>query len=339
MVSRHSDTQAIQEYFESLLSEPEDYASDSFSSASKKESNIKENRTPNPSNLSLTIKARNKPKDQEAFLPETALKKNKSLHELLQEIPFEEPDSSKNLVTHLPKLEPKLEPKVEESKPVELAEESKIEQQVESQVKEESAPQAERNTAVNTQEQLQETEQIHSSDDAAIQAELVEETQEPDSEWQNIETDEEFQVLFFVVAGVTFGVPLKELGGIHKAQSVTPLFGKPAWYSGLFYDNDSAVNVVDTITWIMPEKSYQAEYKYYIMLDDSSWGLSAESLIGTELLDRSSIKWRTQAGKRPWLAGMIKEKMCALLHVRELIILLEQGLDISNGVEGIDLKN
>jgi len=33
---------------------------------------------------------------------------------------------------------------------------------------------------------------------------------------------------------------------------------------------------------------------------------------------------------------MIKEKMCALLHVRELIVLLDKGLDISGDLDEID---
>ena len=39
------------------------------------------------------------------------------------------------------------------------------------------------------------------------------------------------------------------------------------------------------------------------------------------------MKWREHSGKRPWLAGLIKEKMCALVDVTSLIELLEKGLD------------
>ena len=32
--------------------------------------------------------------------------------------------------------------------------------------------------------------------------------------------------------------------------------------------------------------------------------------------------------KRPWLAGLVKERMCALLDVDSLIMMLDNGLDI-----------
>jgi purine-binding chemotaxis protein CheW len=45
------------------------------------------------------------------------------------------------------------------------------------------------------------------------------------------------------------------------------------------------------------------------------------------MLQPDDVKWRTSASKRPWLAGVIKEKMCALIDVDNLIYLLEKGLD------------
>jgi purine-binding chemotaxis protein CheW len=56
--------------------------------------------------------------------------------------------------------------------------------------------------------------------------------------------------------------------------------------------------------------------------------LACHQLHGTELLSKDKVQWRTSAGKRPWLAGMVKDRMCALLHVTELLILLEKGVDI-----------
>ncbi len=45
------------------------------------------------------------------------------------------------------------------------------------------------------------------------------------STWENIDTGKEFQALFFEVAGVTFAVPLTELGGIHQlGGGVIPLW-------------------------------------------------------------------------------------------------------------------
>ncbi|TMS81832.1 chemotaxis protein CheW [Pseudoalteromonas sp. S554] len=144
--------------------------------------------------------------------------------------------------------------------------------------------------------------------------------------------DGEFQALFFEVAGLTLAVPLKALGGIHQLGEVNHLFGKPKWFKGVMLNRDEKLNVVDTARWVMPEKydeklEASLDYQYLITLGDSQWGLLAEKLINNITLTKEDVKWRTDQSKRPWLAGVIKEKMCALIDVDNLNTLLEEGLD------------
>jgi purine-binding chemotaxis protein CheW len=148
------------------------------------------------------------------------------------------------------------------------------------------------------------------------------------AEWENISPAKEFPALFFVVSGITFAVPLTDLGGIHQLEKVTPLFGKPEWFSGVMTHRDTQLNVVDSTRWFMPEQENTADYQYLVMLGETQWGIECHTLIGTETLRYDQIKWRDKPGKRPWLAGMVKEKMCALLHVQELLTLLQQGVNI-----------
>jgi purine-binding chemotaxis protein CheW len=144
--------------------------------------------------------------------------------------------------------------------------------------------------------------------------------------------DGEFQALFFEVAGLTLAVPLKALGGIHQLGEVNQLFGKPKWFKGVMLNRDEKLNVVDTARWVMPEKydeklEASLDYQYLITLGDSQWGLLAEKLINNITLTKEDVKWRTNQSKRPWLAGVIKEKMCALIDVDNLNALLDKGLD------------
>ncbi|WP_295895880.1 chemotaxis protein CheW [uncultured Vibrio sp.] len=150
--------------------------------------------------------------------------------------------------------------------------------------------------------------------------------------WQSTKRDEDFQVLYFDVNGVVFAVPLDELGGIHRLGEVSHLIGRPAWYLGLQTSKENQLDVVDTAKWVMPEKladdSHKEQYQYIVMLGESMWGLASTELKGTELLNTEKVRWRETAGKRPWLAGMVKEKMCALIHVEALIAMLKAGLDV-----------
>jgi len=142
----------------------------------------------------------------------------------------------------------------------------------------------------------------------------------------------EFQALFFTVAGLTLAVPLKSLGGIHKLDEINKVFAKPKWFKGVMLHRGTKLNVIDTAQWVMPEKynedlEQSLNYQYLIMLGETNWGLQAESLINNVTLQSDDVKWREQSGKRPWLAGLIKDKMCALIDVDSLTELLEQGLD------------
>ena len=143
--------------------------------------------------------------------------------------------------------------------------------------------------------------------------------------------DNAFQALFFEVAGLTLAVPLITLGGIHNLTKIGPLFGKPAWFMGVMLHREEKLSVVDTARWVMPEKYDQTladklNYQYLIMLGDSPWGLASEKLVNTVTLNKDDVKWRKANAKRPRLAGMVKDKMCALLDVDELISMLNNGL-------------
>ena len=142
-----------------------------------------------------------------------------------------------------------------------------------------------------------------------------------------------FQAMFFDVSGLIIAVPLIELGGIHNTDKTTKLMGKPDWFKGVMLHRDDKINVVDTALWVMPEKCDETlinslNYQYVIMLGNSQWGLMAEHLVDTVTLEQEEVKWLDKPSKRPWLAGLVKERKCALLDVEALIKLLDDGAGI-----------
>jgi purine-binding chemotaxis protein CheW len=141
-----------------------------------------------------------------------------------------------------------------------------------------------------------------------------------------------FQALFFEVAGLTMAVPLIDLGGIHKIDKIGALIGKPDWFMGVMLHREEKINVVNAAKWVMPEKYTKTledalNYRYVINLAGSDWGFASDRLINTVELNKVDVKWRRADGKRPWLAGMVKQRMCALIDVYQLISLLNAGLD------------
>lgn len=148
------------------------------------------------------------------------------------------------------------------------------------------------------------------------------------SEWKNIEPGREFQTLFFTVGGVRFAVPLVDLGSIFECQKTTFIFGQPQWFMGMTDIRGKKINIVDTLRFVKEDYAGREEpYPYIITLGTSRWAITCDVLEGNRTIQNEAVKWRQSAGNRPWLAGIVKKEMCALLHVEALVQLFESGFN------------
>lgn len=142
--------------------------------------------------------------------------------------------------------------------------------------------------------------------------------------------EEPFECLLFDVAGLTLAVPLVCLGSIYPlaGHDLTPLFGQPDWFLGILPSQSGNLKVLDTARWIMPDRyrdDFRQGLQYVISVQGYEWGLAVHQVSRSLRLDPNEIKWRTQRGQRPWLAGTVIEHMCALLDVSELAELIASG--------------
>ena len=63
-----------------------------------------------------------------------------------------------------------------------------------------------------------------------------------------------------------------------------------------------------------------------MVIDEGRWALACSKLGDVIELEPEQVKWRTDAGKRRWLAGTAIELMCALLDIDALTDELVNGL-------------
>lgn len=136
-----------------------------------------------------------------------------------------------------------------------------------------------------------------------------------------------FECLIFTVAGLKLAVPLVSLGAIHTIdQELTPLVGRPKWFLGLLPVGEKNIRVVDSALWIMPERYNEGVkdgYRFVIRLDNSDWGMACDSVAQSFSIAPEEVRWRTDRGKRPWLAGTVIDHMCALMDVAAVAHLLD----------------
>lgn len=128
-----------------------------------------------------------------------------------------------------------------------------------------------------------------------------------------------FDVLLFKVSGLTLAVPLISLGQIQPiTPELTPLFGQADWFMGLQPTPQGKIRTVNTAKFVMPERydaSFLTTAKYVVSINGVPWGLAVDSVNQPISLMPSDVKWRGDRSKRPWLAGTVKEHMCALLDI------------------------
>ena len=140
-------------------------------------------------------------------------------------------------------------------------------------------------------------------------------------------TTTSFQVLMFRVWGLTLSVPLVKLYGVLPwPDNLTPVFGHADWFMGLVRNQNRNTQVMDTAQLVLPPHKLAAlradqerVFSNIILIDEGRSGLACDEIEEVITLRPEDVQWRGAEGKRPWLAGTVKEHMCALLEVDEFI--------------------
>lgn len=147
-----------------------------------------------------------------------------------------------------------------------------------------------------------------------------------------------FSALLFEVGGIKMAAPLHTLGGICLIEdNLQTVAAQANWFMGLLRWNDRNLRVVDTAMFIMPERlkddSHRGAYQSVIILGDSHWALAVDQADESTMLQADEVRWKHLLGTRPWLAGTLLNRLCALVDVDGLQTLLSEadtGLAIPN---------
>ncbi|HCS63246.1 MAG TPA: chemotaxis protein CheW, partial [Cellvibrio sp.] len=78
------------------------------------------------------------------------------------------------------------------------------------------------------------------------------------------------------------------------------------------------IRTVNTAKFVMPERydeNFLKTARYVVSINGVPWGLAVDSVNQPITLMPDDVKWRSDRSKRPWLAGTVKDHMCALLDI------------------------
>ena len=142
-----------------------------------------------------------------------------------------------------------------------------------------------------------------------------------------------FQIILFNVGNLKLALPLNDLNSIvaWDDKYITQLPGSREWYLGLIQYQAKSIPVIDTLQKVIPANKLnnfvnkRGDFKHIVIIDDESWGLVCEDIIGIRTIAVEDVKWRSSRTSRKWLLGTVKEHMCALLDTSEFTAMLRTG--------------
>ncbi len=155
-----------------------------------------------------------------------------------------------------------------------------------------------------------------------------------ESPWEGVPDwgQERFQALLFTLGGLTMALPLVELNAILEwPKDLTPLPNRSPWYLGLIQSRGQHVPVIDLAQLVVPERIRdrreppKENQRRIIIIGDGLYGIACDSVEEVITLEPDAVKWRSSRTKRKWLAGTVKDQMCALLDADGLVYLLANG--------------
>jgi len=138
---------------------------------------------------------------------------------------------------------------------------------------------------------------------------------------------EPFQCLLFTLSGLRLVVPTLKLAGVIPAPAAWDKDASdPPWCLGRVMQNGQVIRVLDLARIVVPpgRRYLPVRAQRVIVLERGRWGIACEGFMQMMALRPGQVQWRSQAGRRNWLAGTSREIRCAILDVDGLVENLEQ---------------
>lgn len=106
----------------------------------------------------------------------------------------------------------------------------------------------------------------------------------------------------------------------------------PQWLLGETQIEGHCVKLVDIAPLVIPQSRHSAllppsssAFNHVLMLNNTRWGIACNKIEGGIDLQAAQIQWRSERGKRPWLAGTIVSEKSALLDIDAILYFFEYG--------------
>ncbi len=134
---------------------------------------------------------------------------------------------------------------------------------------------------------------------------------------------ESFQCMFFSVGKMLLAAPLLSLREVvrHDPKQLRHLPGQPSYSKGVMDHRGEIIHLIDPGHLLMGDRYDQGElnYRYVILSDRPGVGFLCHEFVDMSRLDPDTINWYQNRNKRPWLAGIHRQRLCMVIDIDNLI--------------------
>ncbi|MGI9210975.1 MAG: chemotaxis protein CheW [Methylococcaceae bacterium] len=141
----------------------------------------------------------------------------------------------------------------------------------------------------------------------------------PPPVWSN----ESFQCMFFRVEKMLLAAPLVTLREVVKydAVRIKNLPGQARLSQGVMDHRGEIINLVDPGTILMGDRYHPSfqNYRYILLTDQPGIGFLCHEFVDMCKLDPGTVRWYQNRAKRPWLAGIHRQRLCTVIDIENLL--------------------
>lgn len=132
-----------------------------------------------------------------------------------------------------------------------------------------------------------------------------------------------FQCMFFRVGKMLLAAPLITLREVvkHDPAITKNLPGQPSWSRGIVDHRGEIINLVDPGNLLVGNR-HEADsrcHRYILLTDRPGIGFLCHDFVDMCKLDPTTVYWYQNRHKRPWLAGIHRERLCTIIDIEKLL--------------------
>ncbi len=152
----------------------------------------------------------------------------------------------------------------------------------------------------------------------------------PPADWRS----QPFQGVMVEGCNCRFVIPFNFLTGIERFPAKLTILPKARpWVLGIHNGRGQQTTVFDLDrlagrkakeTGLPPvNEDARRDYRYLVLLAEGKWGIACSAVGKTGEIVPARVKWRSEQGTNPWLAGTAKEQLAPVVDVPRLIDYLD----------------